>query len=227
MGTSLMRILSFKRSACLLPALSLAFLLPGSSSATVLFSEDFSGATPGTYGTTIPGAQFTVTEGNVDVFGILNGRAFNCTDNINGNCLDLIGNVGIGQITSIPTFSVIAGDTYTITYGVNSQGVTQTLSFSVALGSLSTIETATDATGNETVTFTPTTSQSGAALVFTSITNVNNVNGPVLSDIVLTQTAPVVSPAPEPASLALAFTGLFATALGAVRSRKKRLTAAL
>jgi hypothetical protein len=223
MGTTLKRIFSFKRAACLLPALSLALLLPGSSSATVLFSEDFSHSPGGTYSTTIPGAQFTVTEGNVDIFGVLNA-GLNCTNNVAGNCLDLIGNVGIGQITSIPTFSLIAGDTYTITYGANSQGVTQTLFFSVALGSLSATESATDATGNESVVFTPTAGQSGAALIFTSITNVNNVNGPVLSNIVLTQTAPTIpiTATPEPASLALAFTGLFATALGAFRLRKNR-----
>lgn len=207
-------------SAAILPALLLGLVSGDRASATVLLQENFSTTTGGTFSSTIPGSQFKVTGGNVDVIGVLNGGFFSCQDNYSGNCLDMIGNMGFGSIGSIPTFTLVAGDTYTITFGVVAQALSTSLDFSVGLGSLSAVETAPYAApAHLTVTFTPTVTQSGAALTFASITNVNNVNGPVLDNIMLTETTG--SSTPEPTSTALVLTGLLASGGGAFRLRRR------
>src|SRR5437879_2110521 len=58
-----------------------------------LFQENFSGAVPAagyTFGP-IPGTQFTVTGGSVDVVGVIGGSHFSCVDHPSGNCLWLSG----------------------------------------------------------------------------------------------------------------------------------------
>jgi hypothetical protein len=94
------------------------------ASAGVIFSEDFSGATPGTYGVgMLPGTQFNVSTDNVDVVGVLNGSNFTCTGNPAGNCVDLVGSNNGGGIQSIPTFALKAGDTYVVSFGGTLQSV--------------------------------------------------------------------------------------------------------
>jgi len=165
--------------------LTLVFAL--GSFAAQLFQENFSGAVPGgSYPIgTIPGTQFAVTAGNVDVVGVVGGSYFSCADHPSGNCLDLIGSVGTGAIGSVPTFNLTGGTTYTITFGVVVQGVTTNIDFSVGLGTFSQTVTATPSPSQITVQFVAATSQSGVHLTFTSITNPDNFHGAVLDNIVL------------------------------------------
>lgn len=210
-------------SACLPLCLCLSLLFTGHAVASTIFQENFSGATPGggpdaggAYGIgTIPGTQITVTGGNVDLVGVVNGTNFACVDNPLGNCLDLIGNTGSGSISSLSGLNLIAGDTYTITFGMDAQGNVGNLEFSVGLGAFSQVVTAMPAPDpSETLTYTPSANQANAFLTFTSITNVDNVHGPVLDNIVVTQTGGLPpSSIPEPASIALlgiGFLGLIA-----------------
>ena len=110
------------------------------ANAGVIFEEDFSGATPGA-NNSLAGTQFTVTSGAVDIIGVLNGSFFTCVNNSGGNCLDLVGSPGLGSISSIPTFNLTAGDTYTIAFGYILQGFasgsTATSDFTVGLARIS------------------------------------------------------------------------------------------
>ena len=194
--------------------------------ATTVFQEDFSGATPGTYSGAIPGTNFTVTGGNIDIVGVLNGSFFTCVANPTGNCLDLIGNVGSGQITSTTGINLIAGHTYTISYTSILQGFptgssTPTSNYSVGLGSSVFSETSTPTVTPVSISFLEATTQLDALLIFTSITNIDNVHGPVLSDITVTDTGAAV---PLPAALPLFVGGL--GVLGVLGWRRKRKAAA-
>src|SRR6266853_6636412 len=127
---------SRRRMVLKLATLMLVFAV--SSVAGQLFQENFSGAVPGggySYGP-IPGTQFTVTGGNVDVVGVIGGSYFSCVDNPSGNCLDLIGSGGSGGISSVPTFNLTPGTTYIVKFGVVAQGVTANIQFSVGIGPL-------------------------------------------------------------------------------------------
>jgi hypothetical protein len=207
-------------TACL--SLFLIFEAPVVQAATV-FQENFSGATPGTYGGAIAGTNFAVTGGNIDIVGVLNGSFFTCVGNAGGNCLDLIGNLGSGQITSTAGIDVIAGHTYTISYTSVLQGfptgATPTESYTVALGSTAFNETVVPIVTSNSFSFLAGATELGALLVFTSGTNLDNIHGPVLSDIAVTDT---VSQTPLPGALPLFASGLGLMAL--LRRRKKRQT---
>ena len=210
-----------KKTAAFLPILFLALSAEGST----LLSENFTGATPGggsgpggAYSGNIPGTQFTVTSDNVDIVGVVNGSNFSCVQNPTGNCLDLVGNEGGGQIQSVPTFSLVAGNVYTVTFEAELQGftagTTPTTEFSVSLGSMSQSESADPNGASYSLTFTPTTNQSGAELTFTTISAPDGVHGAVLSDIVLTDTpSSGGTAAPEPGmggALLVSLAGLIA-----------------
>lgn len=165
-----------------LVTLTVAFAVP--SVAGQLFQENFSGAVPGgRYGLgPIPGTQFTVIGGNVDVVA--------CADHPSSNCLDLTGSVGVGVISSVPAFNLTAGTTYTVTFGVASHSVASNNIFSVGLGSLMQPVAAPPSPQQITVQWVAPVSQPGVHLTFTSITNPgDNVNGPVLENIVLSSIA--------------------------------------
>ena len=164
-----------------------------------IFTENFSGAVPGTYGPgNIAGTQVSVTGGNVDIIGVLNGWYYVCDNNPLGNCLDLIGYLGHGSIRSTHTFNLVAGNTYTITFGVIVQGADADLQFSVGLGHFSQIETATPVAQEMVLTYTPDVNQSDASLTFASITNVDGVHGPVLDHISVTESIGVRHGARKP-----------------------------
>jgi hypothetical protein len=193
-------------------AVAASFLFAGSAGASVLFSENFSGAIPGggssaggAYPTgTIPGTQFAVTEDNVDVLGVLNGTSFSCVDNPAGNCLDLVGNEDGGAIASTTTFDLIAGHTYTVTFGAILQGYAAGqgfTSFDVGLGSQSRLESADGTAQQFSLTFTPPVDESGAQLSFTTVTPGDSVHGAVLDNIVLS------GGVPEPAAWATILLG--------------------
>jgi hypothetical protein len=176
---------------------------------TTLFSEDFSGAIPAAnYGVgTIGGTQITVTANAVDILGVLNGTFAGCANNAGGNCLDLVGSPGEGAIASVPTFHLIAGDTYTITFGYILQGfpstdTTDTSQFSVGLGSFSTTLTAIPTVQQASLSFMPLADQTGVALTMATLTEPDLFHGAVIDHIVLTEEGPV-SAVPEPSSLVL------------------------
>jgi hypothetical protein len=190
--------------------------------AATVFEESFSSAVPSTYGAgAISGTSFTVTAGNVDILGVLNGSFFGCVGNPGGNCLDLIGNLGLGSITNTD-IDLIAGHTYTISYTSILQGFapgsTPTEDYSVRLGSNLFTETVGPSVTANSISFVDATTQLGAALIFASITNLDNVHGPVLSDISVTDT---VSTTPLPAALPLFATGLGAMGLFGWRRKRK------
>ena len=212
-----LRILALAAFACAATA----------ANAGTLLTEDFSGAMSGTYGVgAIPGTQFAVTTSNVDVGGVLNGgNFFGCTGNPAGNCLDLVGNSGGGGIASVPTFTLTAGDTYTVTFGGTLQsGSTNPASttFSVGLGSLTQVETVTTpyAPATFTLTFKPTVTQTSAALSFTTLVPADSVHGEVIDHISLSEAAPAGA-VPEPAAWAMMLGGF--GLIGTV-ARRRRLT---
>jgi hypothetical protein len=207
-------------------AAALATLTCGAPAfAGTLFSEDFSGATPGDYGAgPIPGTQFDVTADNVDIIGVLNGSFYTCVDNSTGNCLDLVGNSGGGAITSMPTFTLAAGETYTVKFGAVLQGYAPGMgstTFAVGLGSMSQTETIDGTTQQFSLTFKPLVAESNAALAFTTVIPGDGSHGAVLDNISLTSAA---GAAPEPASWALMLVG-FGAAGAAMRSRRRGLGA--
>ena len=202
-------------AARLLACSSLAsLLLTGSTSASTLFSEDFSGATPGTYGVgPIAGTGVSVTTDNVDIVGVLNGSFYSCVDNPGGNCLDLVGNGGRGGIASNTAFNLTAGETYTVKFGAILQGYAAgqgNTTFTVALGSQSVTESVNGTAQQFSLAFVPLVSETGADLAFTTVVPGDGSHGAVLDNITLT------SGVPEPESWALMLTG-FGVAGGLIR----------
>ena len=176
--------------------------LPGSAAASLLFQEDFSGATPGANKTgVIAGTQVEVTHDAVDIVGVLNGSFFGCVNNPTGNCLDLVGSPGLGAIQSIPTFNLVAGHTYTVSFGVVLQGFdpgdSATSQFTVGLGSFSQQLTAIPAVLQASLDVTPAGNESNVPLTFTTNTEPDTVHGAVLDHIVLTDQGPRAVPEPS------------------------------
>ena len=215
-----LRILALAALACTATA----------ANAGTLLTEDFSGANPGTYGVgTIPGTRFAVTTDNVDIVGVLNGSNFSCTGNPAGNCLDLVGNNNGGGIASVPTFTLTAGDTYTITFGGTLQsGATNPAltTFSVGLGLMSQSETVDTpyVPATFTLTFKPTVTQTGAALSFTTLVPADSVHGEVIDHISLSEAAPSAGAVPEPAAWAMMLGGF--GLVGTVARRRRFTTVA-
>ncbi|HEY5300285.1 MAG TPA: PEPxxWA-CTERM sorting domain-containing protein [Acetobacteraceae bacterium] len=194
--------------------------------ASVIFSENFASSVGGNYGapSVIPNSQFYVSAGNIDLIGTPSGSPFSCVDNPGGNCVDLVGAFANGGITSTPTFLLVAGDTYTVSFGSNLQGFSATdtamTTFQVSLGDLSQTETLTAADGDKafSITFSPTANETGASLSFLSLTAPDAVHGAVIDNIVLTQTPEIA--VPEPSSWAIMLAGF--GAIGArIRTRRK------
>jgi hypothetical protein len=193
--------------------------------AAVVFQEDFSGATPGTYSGAIPGTKFTVTSDNVDVVGVLNGSFFSCVANPAGNCWDLIGNEGGGQIQST-TIGLIKGETYTISYTSILQGFptgssTPSESYDVNLGDETFQETVIPTVTPVTISFKADANQPNAYLEFTDVTAVDSVHGPVLSDITV-----VASSVPEPSTWSMFLLGFVGVGVAGYRAARKSLESA-
>jgi hypothetical protein len=193
---------------------------------TIVFSEDFSGATVGSYNTgsnggtgDITGAKFKVTDANIDVLG---PGYFSCVGNPGGKCVDLIGSSGKGTIASTVGIDLHAGDTYTISYTDILQGfalgTSPSLAYKVSLGStvfdVSSIPTATPVL----LSFTAASTELGALLTFSTVGNIDGSHGPVISGISVSETA--VAATPIPATLPLLVSAL--GGLGFVGWRRKR-----
>ena len=158
--------------------------------AKTLLSEDFSSAVPGTHsGGVISGTQFQVTESNVDIVGVLNGSFFTCTNDLIGNCCDLVGNAGSGAIASVATFDLAADVSYGIDFNAILQGFPpadpSVSQISVSLGSFSETLLATPVGNVFSVRFTPLADEAGAQLGFTTLTAPDSVHGAVLDNIML------------------------------------------
>ncbi len=166
--------------------------------AATLFSETFDASQPGSaYTSTIPGAAFQVTSGNVDIIGNLTNGAgsgfFTCPGPNNGanNCLDLNGN-NPGAITTTTGFNLTAGTTYTLSFNLAGSVVPNVNYVMQATIGGSTPFTFSVPGGNdfgtETVSFTPTANEANAHLSFASLTDLpgNSEYGPLIDNVVLT-----------------------------------------
>ena len=128
--------------------------------ASVVFSENFANSIGGNYSepAVIPNSQFYVSAGNIDLIGTPSGSPFSCVDNPGGNCVNLVGAFANGGIASTPTFSLVKGDSYTVSFGSNLQGFSTTdnavTMFQVGLGNLSQTETLTAADGDKAFSIT-------------------------------------------------------------------------
>jgi hypothetical protein len=177
--------------------------------AGTIFSENFSGATEGSYGTgNLGGTQFKVTTGDVDVVGPAN---FTCVADAAIKCVDMIGSSGHGAMETTFGLALHKDSTYTISFTDILQGFAlggpQTLAYTVALGSHSFNATSTPNVVLQSFSFTATADEIGAVLAFATIGNIDNVHGPVLSGISVAEAA--VATTPIPGALPL-----FASALG-------------
>jgi hypothetical protein len=201
----------------------LSALVAFPASATVIFSEDFSGATPRA-NNSLAGTQFSVTSGAVDIVGVLNGSFFTCVNNPGGNCLDLVGSPGLGSIKSTPTFDLIAGDKYMITFGYILQGFTSgttpTSDFTVGLGSFSDTLTAIPMVEDASLSFTPGSNETGVNLTFATLTSPDDFHGAVLDHIVVTETSsgPTI---PEPSTWTMMALGFASLGFASYRASRK------
>jgi hypothetical protein len=218
------------RTLLLATALMLVTMsVESAQAATILFSENFSGAVPGANKGVglIPGTGVTVTANTVDIVGLLNGSFFTCVNNPGGNCLDLVGSPGLGAIASAP-FNLTAGHAYAITFGYVLQGFNPgdaaTSNFSVALGAFSTTLTAIPTAQGASLGFTSPANVSNATLTLATLTEPDGFHGAVLDHIVVSDIG--TAAVPEPSSFALLAVGVatipFAARLARHRARRRR-----
>jgi hypothetical protein len=208
-----------------------AFLIsaPVTAGATVIFSENFSGAAPGTHGTgTLSGTGFAVTGGNIDIIGVLNGSFFTCVQNLPGNCIDMVGSGANGQITSTVTFNLLANHLYTYSFDHVLQGFgptdPNTSKFTFDVGGVSIVEyTSTGAGAGIGAGFVSPIDVANAVLIITSTLAADGSHGSVISNIVLNDEGLQPTETPVPGALPLFASGV--GALGLLRWRRKRKAA--
>lgn len=195
--------------------------------ATVVFQEDFSGATGGLYGSgAIAGTKFAVTSGSID---IVNPTNYTCVANLTGACLDLIGNTGSGEIKSTVGIDLIAGNSYSIDFTDILQGFGPTsnayVNYTISLGSYTVGSKSTPTITPMSFSFTAMATEISAVLGFKSTSYWDSVHGPVISDIKVTETLGV-SQVPLPAALPLLIVGLGGLGLFGRRGLRQDRTAA-
>jgi hypothetical protein len=176
---------------------AVAFLaaFSGVAHAQVLFSDNFEADTLGLEKTDL--VNWNVTLGTVDVIGT--GSLYDFYPG-NGKNIDLSGNQ-LGGISTKTLLALNAGQNYTITFDLGKNGV-DTESMNIGLGSFATSITHTGPISAYTPqTFNFVAGASGNfSLTFTSTSPVNDAQGFVLDNIVVTAGSLT---APEPGSLAL------------------------
>ena len=162
----------------------------------MLFEQDLVAAQPGAnYTGALSNTGFTVTSGNVDLFGNGSGSGtagfYSCPAPLptSSVCIDLNGNQP-GTIRTDQSFNLTAGSTYTVSFQLAgnipngdlsayplraSFGNSGAYSFSAAPGS--PFQT-------ETFSYTPTEDESAAQLIFASEQDSDSLlYGPIISDI--------------------------------------------
>jgi hypothetical protein len=208
----------FKCTAICFSLLAAALVSP--ASATTIFSEDFSGGTPGA-NNNLAGTQFSVTGGQVDLVGVINGSFFTCVGS-GGNCVDLVGSPGDGTIKS-SSITLIAGDNYKISFNVILQGFdpssSATSDYKISLGSGLFNETAIPTYQSLALTFQELSSTT-SPLIFESVTNPDGLHGAVISNITVDDLG-ATSAVPEPSTWAMMILGFAGVGFMAYRRKNK------
>jgi hypothetical protein len=175
--------------------LFIAFAFSAPTLAGEIFSEDFSSATPGSKSGPGPiaGTAFSITGGNVDIIGVLNGSFFTCDANPGGNCLDLAG-TGWGSVATGSTLQLKAGHRYELEFAALVQGgypPSVGLNVQVNLGDFGAEAHVYPSAQNFKLTYFPPYDQLGVPLSFAIIGSFGGgpaaSHGPVLSDISITE----------------------------------------
>lgn len=112
----------------LLTIAALAAAAPAAAQTTV-FTESFDGVVPQTYSTNAKMGKFTITAGDADVVGDLNGTFFGCGGH--NNCVDMNGNY---PATITAGVDVIAGDSYRVSMDIAGNGPRPSNLYSLGAG---------------------------------------------------------------------------------------------
>jgi hypothetical protein len=219
--------------------------------AATVFTEDFNGEMPGTNSTL---SQFAVT-GSVDTVASVNPYGISVPSPASGNVLDINGTGAAGLITSFASFAFNAGDLVTLAFDLGGSqrggsGDTFNTSFlfggntsysnlsgaglySALSGSGSTSSLAESAFVLGTTPFTSSSisflAQSAGSLRFTFDSPSQDNIGPLLDNIALDISTPVVTPqsaVPEPSTWTMLLLGFgmagFALRRGAKQEARVR-----
>lgn len=193
-----------KLLAVLLPALLLATAGTSSAAPTTLFSDSFDGYSPATlyWG---GGGVWTVTDGSVDLIG----DGFYDHLPGNGKYVDLDGNGDPGVLSTVATFTLLPGVTYTLQFDIaGNQATDRTLNPSatdtvrVTLGSFTTDIVVPWNQDFATVTFDILGDGSAGALTFENLEGVDH-QGALLDDVLL-----VTAHVPAPGAVILGSLGV-------------------
>ena len=184
-----------------------------SANADVIFSDNFDADTRGTPVSSL--LNWTIDSPSIDVVGSGGTYAHLCNGDTAGNCLDMDGSPGNGQITTKDGLNLAAGEyTFSFDYGNNTNS-NNSLAWNI--GSLIDGIIYTDSSFNNTythfsTTFTLSTAASGVFITFAG-GGTEDLGGTVLDNVLLASV-------PEPSMLMLLCLGL----LGLSKQRIKSYT---
>lgn len=195
-----------KRSIVLF-AVAIACLIPGTSPAALIFSDNFDAETLGLNYTGF--ANWTVTNGTVDLIG--QGGGFDLLPG-NGRYVDLDGSSSQAGILTSSALSLSGGVSYNLTFSLagSQRGDTNTVNYGIDLNSDGVLEFSSSQTlatgvgfGVFSLSFTPSSTTANAHIVFHNLGG-DNV-GLLLDNVALNSQVAAV---PEPGSLLLLGSGL-------------------